>query len=423
VSPLESPDQPAQGAGRDRARKVPLLLLLLLVLVSAGGSWGSVLRDYVSEDNDMIGRPNYDFFVYWVAGRDWRLGLDPYVSHPEQGELNYATGTGGKLDRYLYPPTMLPIYGALTRLSYDTARFVWLALNLATFGAAIAIAALLARKRWLEVVTASVLLAVASFGFLYCLRQGQIDLFVSSVAIIGFLLYGKARSWPTAALLAVATLTKVMPVLILLAMVAYYRDLALLGKTIVCLAAGVLLSLAFVDIGMYPHYIASVLPVATIPDPYAINLSPLRFLADAPAVAKAISLIGWALLAVVCYDGGARSRALSLEDRWVPIETERYAILLLSVAFSLFFAPLLWVMGTVWLIIPVALVVTAPSPRGRPWAALVVGVGVVLALVAPGIGLLATMVNLTPVGLAMIAAALVLLYLPFRRAVHGPAAR
>ena len=166
---------------------------------------------YFMDTDPSIGRPNYDFFVYYVAGRDWRLSLDPYSRHPEQGEFDYATGTTGKLDRYIYPPTLLPLYGALSSLSYDTARSIWLAVNILTFCAAVAVAAALARARWLEVVTAAALITSAMFGFLYAMRQGQIDLFVSSLAIIAFLLYGKARSWPTAVLLALAMLTKVVP--------------------------------------------------------------------------------------------------------------------------------------------------------------------------------------------------------------------
>ena len=287
--------------------------------------------------------------MYYVAGRDWRLSLDPYSSHPEQGEFDYATGTTGKLDRYIYPPTLLPLYGALSSLSYDTARSIWLAVNILTFCAAVAVAAALARARWLEVVTAAALITSAMFGFLYAMRQGQIDLFVLSLAIIAFLLYGKARSWPTAVLLALAMLTKVVPIVILIAMLAYYRDIRLLGKTALAGAALVLLSLVWVDPGAYSDYFFSVLPAATVPDDFWNNLSLLRLLSDVPIVAKAVTLIGWGLLAVICYDGGVRSRSLLPDTRRVPLETERYAVLLLAVIFALSFSPLLWVMAMVWL--------------------------------------------------------------------------
>jgi hypothetical protein len=383
------------------------------------GTWGNELRSYFMDTEPTIGRPNYDFFVYYVAGRDWRLGLDPYSEHPEQGEFDYVKGTSGKLDRYIYPPTLLPVYGALSSLDYDTSRGVWLAVNILLFLAAIAVAAALARARWLEVVTATALITSALFGFLYAIRQGQIDLFVSSLAIMAFLLYGKARSWPTAFLLALAMLTKVMPVVILIAMVAYYRDVKLLGKTAVAGAALVLLSFVFVDAGTYSDYLFSVLPAATVPDGYPNNLSLLRHLSEVPAVAKAVTLIGWGLLAVICYDGGVRSRSLLPDSRRVPPETERYAVLLLAVVFALSFSPLLWVMAMVWLIIPVALLVTAPQPRGRPWAPLLVAVGVMLAVTNPTVGLLTAVSRLSALGMAIIACSLVFLYLPFRRATAG----
>jgi hypothetical protein len=397
---------------------VPLLLLLLLVCAGLVGTWGTEIRVYASEVDPNIGRPSYDFFVYYVAGRDWRLDLDPYTQHPDQGEWDYVRGTFHKLDRYIYPPTLLPLYGALSTLSYDTARGVWTAINLLALCAAITVAAVTAGKRWLEVVTASLLITLILYGFLYSLRQGQVDVFVSSLTVMGFLLYGRARSWPTAILLALAMLTKVMPIVIVLAMVAYYRDLRLLGKTALATAAMMALSLFAVDASAYGHYFFSVLPSATAPDPFWNNLSLLRFLSGAPAVAKAVTLIGWAMLALLCYDAGGRSRALSPGSRRVPVETERYAVLLLAVVFALSFSPLLWAMGMVWLIIPVALLVTAPAPHGRPWAPLVVAAGGVLAVTEPKIGLLSGIDRLSALGMAIVAVSLVLLYLPFRRAAR-----
>ena len=51
--------------------------------------------------------------------------------------MNYPEISG-----YIYPPTLLPLFGALAKMSYDDARTVWLAIDVTAF------ALLIVWSRW-----------------------------------------------------------------------------------------------------------------------------------------------------------------------------------------------------------------------------------------------------------------------------------
>ncbi|MEI6727827.1 MAG: glycosyltransferase family 87 protein, partial [Actinomycetes bacterium] len=280
-------------------------LLILLVLFFGNGIWGSVTRTDASNVNTVVGVPNYDFYIYYVAGSDWALGLSPYANHPDRpAARRFPTGGDGKMDGFLYPPTFLPVYGLLSHLPYNTARLLWLDLNLTAFVAAIIAAAFFVRRRWAEFVTAAVILTIGAFAFTYSIQQGQIDLLASSLLVLAFVLYGRKRGWPTAALLAIAVLAKPTSAMVVVALVAYHRDLRLLGKTAAIGAILVAASLALVDLGLYRDYVTSVLPAAAATDPNWNNLSPLRYLSGVPSLARAVSLAGYVLLGALCYFAG-----------------------------------------------------------------------------------------------------------------------
>jgi hypothetical protein len=404
----DSPSPPL----KDRS-STTVALLILLVLFFGNGIWGSVTRTDVSNVNTVVRVPNYDFYIYYVAGSDWALGLSPYANHLDRpAARRFPTGGDGKMDGFLYPPTFLPVYGLLSHLPYNTARLLWLDLNLTAYVAAIIAAALFVRRRWAEFVTAAVILTIGAFAFTYSIQQGQIDLLASSLLVLAFVLYGRKRGWPTAALLAIAVLAKPTSAMVVVALVAYHRDLRLLGKTAAIGAVLVAASLALVDLGLYRDYVTSVLPAAAAPDPNWNNLSPLRYLSSVPSLARAVSLAGYVLLASLCYFAGRRSTMLPPAARRVPIQTERCAILLLAALCALIFSPDVWAMTIVWVLLPFALVITAAPPRGRPWAPVLVGAGAVLVSFVPDLGWLHSPRGFAAAGLAYSAVAVALLYLP-----------
>jgi len=97
-------------------------------------------------------------------------------------------------------------------------------------------------------------------------------------------------------------------------------------------------------------------------------------------------------------------------ERRVDARTERNSLLLLAVALMLLFSPLAWQMAYVWVIVPIALVLTAAPPKGKEWAALLLAAGAALLSMRmwPYRGL--DMTNM--IGAAIAAVAVLLYYLP-----------
>ena len=93
---------------------------------------------------------------------------------------------------------------------------------------------------------------------------------------------------------------------------------------------------------------------------------------------------------------------------------ERYAVLLLAVLFMLFFSPLAWQMAYVWPIVPLALVLTARPPAGRPAA--VVTLGIAAALLCSRVFDIRVLDLLNVLGAVVAILALMRWYLPLEQA-------
>jgi len=371
------------ASGWPSARLICVFLLLLMAAV-ASFSWGVYLRQGLRNPNTVIGVPNYDFFQYYVAGHNWRLGIDPYLGQPTApGAMQHPMGSRGVVDGYIYPPTWVPAYGALSRLSYDGARTLWLILGVAAFVAAAVVAAAGARGRRLEVATAVVVLTVASYPFQYALIQGQIDLLVAGLTIAAFLLYPRGRGWPTAALLALAISAKLTPLLMLAVLIVFYRDWRLLLRALVCSVWLLLMSLVWVDVGLYREFVTEVMVRISDPDPFWNNQTLLRFFAEAPGLARVITALGFAGALFVAYRWGAAGDRPAADDRPLPRGGERAALLLLAISAMLVFSPLTWVMAYVWVIVPAALLLVGTRWRGRALAPFTVAAGVALSQMLP----------------------------------------
>ncbi len=302
---------------------------------------------------------NWDFHVYYAAGHNWSLGLDPYGRQPAAS----ARPDGGRpvrfVDqstiRFIYPPTLLPVYRLIARLPYDAARIAWRDLNFAVLAAAGVVALVFERGRRLEVGAGLLLLGVLSSPLLYHVRQGNINMIVAGLATCGFLLYGRYRSWPAAALLALAVVAKLTPLLVVAAMTAYYRDWRFLAKTVVIVALLTGLSLLSVPLRFYGQA-ARVLFVRSDSMTYWENQSAMRLLARvswAPRYVGAAAFVG---LIVVLYRLGRRryARFSGRGDSALP----DVRVFLITVLVMLHFSPIAWVWTYVWVIVPTALLLT-----------------------------------------------------------------
>ena len=94
--------------------------------------------------------------------------------------------------------------------------------------------------------------------------------------------------------------------------------------------------------------------------------------------------------------------------------TERNAVLLLAVLLMLLFSPLAWQMAYVWVIVPVALVLVAPPPRGKEWVLILMGTAAALLSMRMWPYRVLDMTNM--VGAALAALCLIRYYLPLEAA-------
>jgi hypothetical protein len=406
-------------SGQDRwtTRRIVCVLLLLLALVLGANFWVSLVGNTFNDTNSGIGVPQHDFFQYYAGGHNWRLGLDPYLNHPDAAAaIQNPRHDDPTISGYIYPPTLLPLFGAIARADYDTARAIWLALDVSAFALLIVVAALVSKGRRLEVVTAAVLLTMVSFPFFYHVHEGQIDMLVAALALSGFLLYPRWKGWPSAVLLALAVAIKVSPVLLVFVLCLYFRDWRFLVKVLVCGVAVFLVSLVAVDWALYREYALDIFPKISGSDPSPYNQTPLRFWTKYPAMVKLGSALGYAALLFLAWVMGRTTRRVPQAERRVDARTERDAVLLLAVVLMLLFSPLAWQMAYVWVIVPLALVLTAAPPKAKRWAVLLLAAGAALLSMRmwPYRGL--DMTNM--IGAAVAAVALLLYYLPLDLEKH-----
>ena len=377
---MDRPPAASSASGAWPSRRTLAALLVLLAATIAVSYWVEIVSHAFNDVDPIVHVPNYDFFQYYAGGHNWNLGLDPYVNHPGvPGAIEHPRFDTHQITGFIYPPTLLPVYGALAHYSYDDARRAWLAITLSAFALLVAVAAWATPGRRLQVLGVALLLTVASYPFIYHVHNGQIDLLAAALTVSGFLLYPRWRGWPAAVLLALAVLTKVTPVLILAVMVVYFRDWRLALKTLVCGLALVAGSLVWVHVGLYREFVFTTLPSIAVSDPSRFNQTVLRFWWKDPHVLRVISALGYlALLFLVWVVSRNRRRRPLSPEAVDDCRRERYAVLLLAVLFMLFFSPLAWQMAYVWPIVPLALVLTARPPEGHAAAVPVLGIAAAL---------------------------------------------
>lgn len=341
-------------------------------------------------------QPQYDLFQYYAAGHNWRAGLDPYLPLTGvQGAISIPRSTA--ISGYIYPPTILPLLGELSRLGYDRARAVWLAVSLGMLLLPLGVGAALAVGRRWETIGLGLVVIAASDPVIFHMRQGQIDMIVAGLAITGFLLYGRWRSWPSAFLLAAAITVKLTPLVLLMVLVAYRRDWRLLAKAAVAGGALVAVSLLAVHPHLYWDYVTRVLPEASGGNPFFHNQSLLRAWSHLSAWVKYASLAGYAAVVLVAAAASLNAASSPAASVAGPGDTDRpgapsaaacrrrpsfmsrdLQVLTFGVLGILLFSPLSWRMAYVWAVAPTALALAAAPWMGSRWQYALLLAGAVL---------------------------------------------
>jgi hypothetical protein len=335
-----------------------VLAVVVLSLAVAWNFWLPIAEDFynrVTEANELRNQDlrNVDFYAYYLAGARFADGQNPYY---------FVDAEGRRYAEYVYPPTYLPLYRALSTLPYDQARLLWLGLYLTGYAAltlAVVRAALPEHRPTL--LALCMLLTFSSFPFLMHIHNGQSDVFVIVLVLFGWLAYARGRWLPASFLFALAALAKVNPILFLLYFGLYRRDWRfILGFLASCVAIAVI-SLAFVPVNLYRDYLFDVLPQVTRGTDYWPNQSILRFVPAAYGwIAPVITGVGLGLFAVFALWIGRRHGQEDRRPGW-PLGEGTWrseGVFFMNMAAILVFSGKAWSMAYVWMILPMALFLT-----------------------------------------------------------------
>ena len=348
---------------------------LVLILAVGWNYWLPIAEDFFNLQTKPPLPPNVDFFAYYVAGARFESGDNPYywvMPDPE----------GIIISDYLYPPTMLPFYNLFSNLEYEQARHLWLFLYAFSYITAFVVLLFVVRKQFrLTFLVLGLLLTIASYPLLLHIRNGQSDVLVISLVLVGFAAYVRNYKVGSAILFALATLVKVSPVLFLIYFVLFLKDYRFL--VIYCLISGVIILFSFISvpIDLYPDYLLNVLPQISSGTSYWLNQSILKIIVSNESLARLISLSGFGIFALFTWLLSRKFEAIDKAPRAWLAEGEFVSegLFLMNLLVILLFAGKAWSMAYVWTILPSALLLTyllhAPT---KTWYLVVISVGIFL---------------------------------------------
>jgi hypothetical protein len=294
-----------------------------------------------------------DFFAYFNAGVRFEDGANPYF-YGDPGLRNFSD--------YIYPPTLLPFYGLISNLEYDQARLLWLGMYFTVYALSFTILLLAARKEDRFILFAcGLVLTTASFPLLMHIHNGQSDVLVTSMVLIGYMAYIKGFKTGSAFLLALAALTKVSPVLCLIYFVIFLKDYRFLLTFCLWAAGMVLISLLAVPFNLYMDYLFQVLPEIGKGTSNWLNQSIVKYVpVSQGGLAQVISLAGFVLFGLFAwwlskhYPSSQRIPGKTLGENHFISES----VFILNILVILVFSGKVWSMAYVWMILPAALLVT-----------------------------------------------------------------
>lgn len=199
-----------------------------------------------------IGRGYADFHTFYLAGRSWLLGKNPYPTSAVVGDLFIYP-----LNSFVYPPTSLPFFGAYALFNLHDAGQLWVATYYALFlMALVALAYAFGGVRRLFFIAISTVLLFTSHPLLLQMQLGQSDMIVSSLAMLALAALKLNRQFLSAALLSLGVLVKGPPAaLLLIYFVVYLRSVRYLAEFLLTTATIVLASLFLVPLEWYTSYL------------------------------------------------------------------------------------------------------------------------------------------------------------------------
>jgi len=356
-----------------------IILVLTLAVVISWNYWLPIAEDFYNlvtpaDENRQVALRNVDFFAYYNAGARFENGANPYF---------YGDPAIRNFSDYIYPPTLLPLYGLISNLEYDQARLLWVGLYFTGYALCFTFLLLAARKELRSILfSCGLVLTSASFPLLMHIHNGQSDVLVISMVLIGYVAYIKGFKTGSAFLFALATMTKVSPVLFLIYFVIFLKDYHFLITYCLWAAGMLLVSLLVVSFGLYMDYILWVLPEIGKGTSNWLNQSIVKFVpVPQGSLAQAISLGGFVLFGLFAfwlgkhYPSSKRIPGKTLGEK----NNISESVFILNILVILIFSGKAWSMAYVWMIFPAALIVTRlVNYRPKIWYLILICVSVFL---------------------------------------------
>jgi hypothetical protein len=339
-------------------RRWSIVLGLSMAVVIGWNYWLPIAKDFynlvtAADENRQYALRNVDFFAYYNAGVRFEKGENPYF---------YGEPVQGNFSDYIYPPTLLPLYGLISNLEYDHARFLWLVLYFTVYAFSFAILLFAARKEDRLILFAfGLVLTTTSFPLLMHIHNGQSDVLVISMVLIGYVAYIRGFKTISAFLFASATLTKVSPVLFFIYFVLFLKDYRFLLRFCLAAVGMILISLLTVPYGLYTSYLFQVLPEIGKGTNNWLNQSIVKYVpASQGWLAQGISLAGFVLFGLFAW-WLSKHYPSSQRIPGKTLGTEHHlseSVFFLNILVILVFSGKAWSMAYVWTILPAALLVT-----------------------------------------------------------------
>jgi hypothetical protein len=282
-----------------------------------------------------------------LAGKSWFQGGNPYGNNI------------GLPTNFVYPPPSLLFCAVFSILNYEVTRIAWNATNFSISAITlIALSLTLKDERRFLFISIVVLLSLTSYPLLINVQMGQSDLLIPSVTILSLVLERLKRPFLSAVLLSSSTLLKGSAIFLIIYFVLYQRDLRYLARYLAASLVIVELSLVVIPTQLYLYYFFRL--SLTFYSQYSLESSQLIIrLASLAGIGRfglgILSSAGIALFAVFS--------VFINSSRWTHVSAEKTlladALVLMNGLIILLLSPRSLIYPYVWVILPLALLLSA----------------------------------------------------------------
>ncbi|MBE9012280.1 DUF2029 domain-containing protein [Pseudanabaenaceae cyanobacterium LEGE 13415] len=200
-----------------------------------------------------------DFRPYYIAGKSILYGLDPYVNHVTQYPEFFTPVNAGSspTSGFIYLPVTALLFVPFALFSYTTAKviyssFILILLWLLLFE--------LVRHSHFKIKGETLLFSIVSFPVFAAFERGQIDIVVTYLTVLAFLLYQRHRQKVIPGMLiGLAFCIKLFPAIAILYFLAK-RQFKIVAYSILSIVFLLIVPIPILGTSIYTSYLKRMLP-------------------------------------------------------------------------------------------------------------------------------------------------------------------